>query len=95
MIKKITWGLYLFFAVWLFLGAIFVWVVLPETKNKTLEEMDMVFGSFTAQHDRDILSAIRSEVGLTQLLRGEASLGASEQKSAEEKGDSTGLVETV
>ena len=95
MIKKITWGLYLFFAVWLFLGALFVWFIVPETKNKTLEEMDLVFGSFTAQKDKDILSAIRSEVGLTQLLRGDSSVGAGEHVSVDEKGNSAGFVEDV
>ena len=71
MITGIGWGMYLFFAVWLFLGALFVWFFVPETKNKTLEEMDLVFGSITGYHDREMLAAVRDEVGLTALLRGE------------------------
>jgi MFS family permease len=44
MLEGISWGLYIFFAAWLALGTIFVWLVVPETKGKTLEEMDHVFG---------------------------------------------------
>ncbi|KFY93436.1 hypothetical protein V500_03697 [Pseudogymnoascus sp. VKM F-4518 (FW-2643)] len=64
MIHGIGWGMYLFFAGWLALGAVFVWFCVPETKNKTLEEMDVVFGSFTTQHEKDVLAAVREEVGL-------------------------------
>lgn len=76
MIKSMGWGMYLFFAVWLALGAAFVYFIVPETNGKTLEEMDMVFGSITAQEDKEALDAVRAEVGLTRLLRGE-SLGRS------------------
>ncbi|KFZ24739.1 hypothetical protein V502_00800 [Pseudogymnoascus sp. VKM F-4520 (FW-2644)] len=72
MIHGIGWGMYLFFAGWLALGAVFVWFCVPETKNKTLEEMDVVFGSITAQHEKDVLAAVREEVGLEALLRGES-----------------------
>lgn len=68
-----------------------------ETKGKTLEDMDAVFGSFTAQTNKEILAAIRSEVGLTQLLGGGSSGIVSNYKLAGEgeKGDSTDFVETV
>jgi MFS family permease len=39
-----NWGLYIFFAVWLAIGVVFVYFLVPETKGKTLEEMDAVFG---------------------------------------------------
>lgn len=70
MINSIGWGMYLFFAVWLFIGALFIWFFVPETKGKTLEEMDLVFGSVLASEDRDILDAAREDVGLTTLLSG-------------------------
>lgn len=44
MLEGIKWGLYIFFAAWLALGTAFVWFFVPETKGKTLEEMDRVFG---------------------------------------------------
>jgi len=77
MITGIGWGMYLFFAVWLFLGALFVWFFVPETKNKTLEEMDIVFGSITAQHEKDELAAVKEEVGLAAMLRGDDRNGGS------------------
>lgn len=44
MLANITFGTYLFFSAWCFLGGLFVFFFLPETKGKTLEEMDHVFG---------------------------------------------------
>ncbi|GJC97856.1 quinate permease [Colletotrichum higginsianum] len=44
MLHSISWGLYIFFAAWLALGVVFVWFFVPETKGKTLEQMDQVFG---------------------------------------------------
>ena len=44
MLSAISWGTYIFFSAWCIVGALFVWFFLPETKGKTLEEMDNVFG---------------------------------------------------
>lgn len=44
MLEAISWGLYIFFAAWLAAGMVFVYFFVPETKGKTLEEMDQVFG---------------------------------------------------
>lgn len=44
MLSNITFGTYLFFCVWCLLGGVYVFFFLPETKGKTLEEMDRVFG---------------------------------------------------
>ncbi|KAL1859994.1 hypothetical protein Plec18170_001943 [Paecilomyces lecythidis] len=82
MIKGIGWGMYLFFAVWLFIGAFFVGFFVPETKNKTLEEMDIVFGSIVASQEREMFATVRNEVGLTRLL--EASNRGEESKSFKE-----------
>ncbi|KAJ5096207.1 quinate permease [Penicillium alfredii] len=68
MIEGMAWGIYLFFGVWLLLGALFIWFFVPETKNKTLEEMDLVFGSTMASQDRELSAAVRAEVGLTAML---------------------------
>jgi MFS family permease len=45
MLSSITWGTYIFFCTWCALGGLFILFFFPETKGKTLEEMDVVFGS--------------------------------------------------
>ncbi|KZT73597.1 general substrate transporter [Daedalea quercina L-15889] len=45
MMKKLTFGTFVFFGSFSFAGAIFVALFVPETKGLTLEEMDDVFGS--------------------------------------------------
>lgn len=61
---------YFFFAVFLGGGIVWVWLVIPETKGKTLEEMDAVFGSRAGAEDAMLLDEARREVGLTSLLGG-------------------------
>ncbi|KAL9945374.1 hypothetical protein D7B24_008249 [Verticillium nonalfalfae] len=58
------WGTYIFFAVFLGGGIIWVWFCLPETKGVTLEEMDKIFGSRTGAEDAIILQQARADVGL-------------------------------
>jgi len=45
MLQKTTYSTFKFFGMLTFAGAVFVWVVVPETKRLTLEEMDVLFGS--------------------------------------------------
>jgi hypothetical protein len=70
MLSNITWGTYIFFAAWLAISFFFVLFFIPETRNKTLEEMDHVFGSHTSQDDVEKLARIQQDVGLTRLLEG-------------------------
>jgi hypothetical protein len=95
MIKKISWGLYVFFAGWLVLGAVFVWFFVPETKNKTLEEMDEVFGSITGQKDKEAFFAVQQEVGLHRYFGRGPVEGAAELPIKSEKPETTGYVESV
>jgi hypothetical protein len=44
MLDSMKYGTYIFFAAFCASGAIFVWLVVPEMKNKTLEELDVYFG---------------------------------------------------
>lgn len=83
MLSTITWGTYIFFAAWLALGGAFVYFLVPETKNKTLEEMDLVFGSKTSQEDMLALAQAQEESGLNHLIREQSSsTNGLEQKSA-------------
>ncbi|CCT61161.1 hypothetical protein IAQ61_005020 [Plenodomus lingam] len=43
--KNIGWKLYIVFAVWCPVQAFVCWLYLPETKNRTLEEIDDIFNS--------------------------------------------------
>lgn len=40
MITTITYGTFIFFAAWCFIAAVFSYFLVPETANKTLEELD-------------------------------------------------------
>jgi sugar porter (SP) family MFS transporter len=70
MLKHWAWGTYIFFAVFLAGGIFWVWWVLPETKNATLEEMDRVFGSKAGEQDALLLREAQQEVGLLDFLDG-------------------------
>jgi hypothetical protein len=72
MLKHWQWGTYIFFAVFLAVGIFWVWWVLPETKNATLEEMDRVFKSNTGERDALLLQEAQREVGLIAFLNRDA-----------------------
>lgn len=68
MFKAWAWGTYIFFAVFLAAGFVWVWMYLPETKNRTLEEMDRVFGSHSSEADAQLLVEAQTDVGLSAFL---------------------------
>lgn len=66
MVSSMTYGTFIFFGLICFIGALFIYFVVPETKNLTLEEMDEVFGdeAGNALEDRNRLLQIYTELGL-------------------------------
>lgn len=58
------WGTYIFFAVFLAAGIVWVWLALPETRSATLEQMDAVFGSRTGAADAEMLEQAKRDVGM-------------------------------
>ena len=66
MIAAMGYGTFIFFGLICFISAIFIYFVVPETRNLTLEEMDEVFGdeAGTATEDRNRLLQIYTELGL-------------------------------
>ncbi|KAJ9133708.1 quinate permease protein [Pleurostoma richardsiae] len=64
MFEAWAWGTYIFFAVFLAGGIVWVWFCLPETKGATLEEMDRVFKSHSGEMDALLLAEARRDVGL-------------------------------
>ncbi|KAF2642321.1 quinate permease [Massarina eburnea CBS 473.64] len=68
MLENWAWGTYIFFAVFLASGMVWVHFQLPETKGATLEEMDRVFNSRTGAEDAILLAEARREIGLSYTL---------------------------
>ncbi|RDW77972.1 general substrate transporter-3 [Coleophoma crateriformis] len=66
MVQHMGFGTFIFFGLMCFIGAAFIYFVVPETKNLTLEEMDEVFGdeAGNAMEDRIRLDRIYGELGL-------------------------------
>jgi hypothetical protein len=89
MLAGIGFGTYLFFAAWLVLAFAFYWFFVPETRGKTLEEMDAAFGSHSSQEDVQELARIQAEIGSTALL----SRSVNEKFQGEEKDSSTHVEE--
>ncbi|EOD46687.1 Sugar transporter [Neofusicoccum parvum] len=88
MLTNMTYGTYIFFGLLTFGGAAFIWLVVPETKNLTLEEMDILFGSQgTAEADRERMREVNREVGLEELVRGGSISHAEKQEVLPEKNE--------
>jgi len=67
-----SFGTFIFFGVMCILAIIWIWFFLPETKGRTLEEMDELFGEAGfAQADLTLKQRIEREIGLTALLYGD------------------------
>lgn len=60
-------GTFVFFGLVCIIGAAFVYFVVPETKGRTLEEMDEIFGDEAGQarEDRARLNTIYRTLGLS------------------------------
>ncbi|KAG9658835.1 sugar transporter, partial [Aureobasidium melanogenum] len=67
MLDNMKYGTYIFFAIFSIGGGIFVWTLVPETKNKTLEELDLYFGGTKdslAVADRERMQRIEAQLGI-------------------------------
>ncbi|KAJ5992622.1 hypothetical protein N7451_008346 [Penicillium sp. IBT 35674x] len=82
-ISKTSYGAFIFFGLVTTIGALYVHFLVPETRGRTLEEMDEVFGatSFAAE-DESLRLRIEQEIGLYALL-GEGELVESEKPKTE------------
>ncbi|KAK1541961.1 hypothetical protein CPAR01_05348 [Colletotrichum paranaense] len=81
MLTSINYGTYILFGLLTYLGAAFIWFIVPETKRLSLEEMDLVFGSEgTAAADFERMEEINNEIGLSAVLN-RASPGGGFSKS--------------
>lgn len=59
-------GAYIFFAVFCLFSAVFTWFCVPETKGRSLEDMDQVFHDMTGVADekrkKEIMDGLRQRV---------------------------------
>lgn len=68
MLESITYGTYIFFAAFCLLAFFFAWFVVPETRNKSLEDMDAVFGDSSAHEEKMRLFQIAAELHGDEVL---------------------------
>lgn len=68
MLETIGYGTYLFFAGFCLIAVFFTYFCVPETRGKSLEEMDAVFGDTAAQEEKTRLMEIAASMGLTDAL---------------------------
>jgi hypothetical protein len=69
MLTGIRYGTYIFLGLMTTLGALFIFFFVPETKQVSLEEMDVIFGSEgTAVADYERQAEISREIGLDEAL---------------------------
>jgi hypothetical protein len=66
MLESITYGTYIFFACFIAISFFFVLFFVPETKGKTLEEMDEIFGGQSAVHDAQIMLEVQNKINQTR-----------------------------
>ncbi|TFA98874.1 hypothetical protein CCMA1212_009314 [Trichoderma ghanense] len=71
MLETLKWGTYIFFAAFCLIGLVFTYFCVPETKGRSLEDMDRVFGDETALKEKERLFAIAASLGLTASIPAE------------------------
>lgn len=70
MLEHMRWGTYVFFGLFTTLGALFILFFVPETKQLSLEEMDIIFGSEgVAAADFERQAEINREIGLDRAIQ--------------------------
>jgi hypothetical protein len=78
MLNSMKYGTYIFFAIFSAIGGVFIWWFAPETKDKTLEELDIYFGGgqdSIAEADRLRMARINEQLGLSGVEKVEDLVG--------------------
>ncbi|KAH7232480.1 general substrate transporter [Fusarium solani] len=55
MLESIGFGTYVFYAFWCLLAVVWAYYLVPETKGKSLEEMDEVFGDTSGREEKEMM----------------------------------------
>ncbi|KAF5011646.1 hypothetical protein FDECE_2253 [Fusarium decemcellulare] len=61
MLENIGFGTYIFYGGWCSVAAVWAFFLVPETKGKTLEQMDEVFGDNSGQEEKEIMKATAAQ----------------------------------
>lgn len=83
------------------MGGAFIYYIVPETKGKTLEEMDMVFGSHTSTEELEEMAIVQERLGLTALWERRSSTAgltvnvSTKEEIATNKGEDSVMVERI
>lgn len=86
MLESIGWGTFIFFAAFATLAGVWTFFFVPETKDKTLEQLDRLFNDATGQKDEErrqrILAGLAVEIHGSEgrKLRGDSSSDTSSDK---------------
>ncbi|CAG7976575.1 unnamed protein product [Penicillium salamii] len=62
MLESLTWGTYIFFSAFCLLALVFRFFCIPETRGKTLEDMDLIFGDTAAHEEKKHIQHIEAEL---------------------------------
>lgn len=80
MLSTITWGTYIFFAAFCLLALAFTYFYVPETRGKSLEDMDAIFGDSTAHEEKLRLFRIANDLQNEEEQDGELEKGSAQQE---------------
>lgn len=61
MLESIGFGIYVFYGSWCAIAAVWAYFLVPETKGRSLEEMDQVFGDNSGQEEKEIMKATAAQ----------------------------------
>lgn len=87
-ISTSNYGTFIFFGCITAIGVLYVWFFVPETKGRTLEEMDELFGSHgMAVEDEARKRQIEREIGLLALIGEEPEQFTEDKKMTEHAED--------
>lgn len=84
MLGTIGYGTYIFFAVFCLLAFGFTYFFIPETRGKSLEDMDAVFGDNAAHDEKARLFNIAADLGIVDLDRYQSAKGGDEKPVVEQ-----------
>jgi uncharacterized membrane protein YccC len=62
MLVSIGWGTFLFFGVWCLIASVFSYFLVPETSNKSLEQVAAVFGDNLQADEEDLRRQVQREM---------------------------------